>query len=45
MISYFHQLYEKHTPAIILPEGGHFDTTGTDIAFISQVYTVPVGLR
>ena len=45
VISYFNQLYERHRPAIILPEGGHFDTTGTDIAFVSQVYTVPVGLR
>ena len=42
VITHFNQLYAKHKPAIIVPEGAHFDTSGTDIQFTSQVYTIRI---
>lgn len=42
VIAHFNQLFATHRPAIIVPEGAHFDTTGTDIAFVSQVYTIRI---
>lgn len=34
-------LLPQHQKAIIIPDGAHFDTTGTDIDFIHEVYTCP----
>jgi hypothetical protein len=42
VLGYFRQLYEKHRKGVVIPEGGYFDTTGTDIRFEQDVYTIKV---
>jgi len=35
----FTWMLDRHRKAIIVPAGTHFDTTGTDIDFLTEVYT------
>ena len=39
--SRFGVLYVRHRKAVIIPDGGHFMTDGTDLDFIRDVYTYP----
>lgn len=38
----FLSAFLRHRKAIIVPEGCHFDTNGTDVDFRTEVYTFPL---